>query len=169
MIFRGLVASLWRESENNRKINHDHRKLARRGCARKRANRKFPHSLPKSCKIRVTSLRRIPHFGDLRFCLPTQSTSGWTTRMCLVSASLREKVFSSVHRWQRTFCLRELWIVSSCRVRSYGREKIELQGLPVLGLIRSHRCGPACELRKDWFGEDGDDGDVCLWPSLLCF
>jgi hypothetical protein len=38
------------------------------------------------------------YFGDLRFCLPTQSTSGWTTRICLVSASLREKVFSSVHK-----------------------------------------------------------------------
>lgn len=33
-----------------------------------------------------------------RRCFPGQSTSGWTTRMCRVSASLREKVFSSVHR-----------------------------------------------------------------------
>ena len=53
-----------------------------------------------------------------RFCLPGQSISGWTTRMCRVSASFREKVFSSVHRWHRTFCLRALWIVSSCLVRS---------------------------------------------------
>lgn len=45
--------------------------------------------------------------------LPGKSASGWTTRMCLVSASLRENVFSSVHKWQRTFCLRLLWIVSS--------------------------------------------------------
>lgn len=53
-----------------------------------------------------------------RRCLPGQSTSGCTTRMCRVSASLRLKVFSSVHRWQRTFCLRALWIVSSWRVKS---------------------------------------------------
>lgn len=34
----------------------------------------------------------------LRRCFPGQSTSGCTTRMCRVSASLREKVFSSVHK-----------------------------------------------------------------------
>lgn len=33
-----------------------------------------------------------------RRCLPGQSTSGCTTRICRVNASLREKVFSSVHR-----------------------------------------------------------------------
>jgi hypothetical protein len=43
-----------------------------------------------------------------RRCLPGQSTSGCTTRMCRVSASLRLKVFSSVQRWHRTFSLREL-------------------------------------------------------------
>lgn len=63
------------------------------------------------------SFERI-HSRPRRRCLPGQSTSGCTTRMCRVSASLRENVFSSVHRWQRTFCLRALWIVSSCRVRS---------------------------------------------------
>lgn len=46
-------------------------------------------------------------------CLPGKSTSGCTTRMWRVSASLREKVFSSTQRAQRTFCLRALWIVSS--------------------------------------------------------
>lgn len=84
-----------------------------------------------------------------RRCLPGQSTSGCTTRMCRVNASLRLKVFSSVQRWHRTFCLRALWIVSSCRVRSYGREKTELHGLPVDGLMRSHLWGPACELRSE--------------------
>lgn len=38
------------------------------------------------------------HSRPLRRCFPGQSTSGCTTRMCRVSASLREKVFSSVHR-----------------------------------------------------------------------
>jgi hypothetical protein len=33
-----------------------------------------------------------------RRCLPGQSTSGCTTRICRVSASFREKVFSSVQR-----------------------------------------------------------------------
>lgn len=51
-------------------------------------------------------------------CLPGKSTSGCTTRIWRVSASLRENVFSSTHRAQRTFCLRALWIVSSWRVRS---------------------------------------------------
>lgn len=45
--------------------------------------------------------------------LPIVSTSGCTTRMCRVSASLREKVFSSRHMGHLTFCLRPLWIVSS--------------------------------------------------------
>ena len=53
-----------------------------------------------------------------RLCLPGKSISGWTTRMWRVRASLRENVFSSTHKAQRTFCLRALWIVSSCRVRS---------------------------------------------------
>jgi len=52
------------------------------------------------------------------FPLPPMSTSGWTTLMCRVKASLRENVFSSTHKWHRTLCLRLLWIVSSCRVRS---------------------------------------------------
>lgn len=39
--------------------------------------------------------------------------------------------------------MRALWMVSSWRVRSYGREKMVAQGRPVDGLIRSHRCGPA--------------------------
>lgn len=65
-------------------------------------------------------------------------TSGCTTRICRVSASLRENVFSSRHKWQRTFCLRLLWIVSSWRVKSYGRENSMLQGLPVEGLMRAH-------------------------------
>lgn len=60
----------------------------------------------------------IIHSLPLRFCLPGQFTSGCTTRMCRVSASLREKVFSSVHKWHRTFCFFALWIVSSCLVRS---------------------------------------------------
>jgi hypothetical protein len=41
-------------------------------------------------------------------CFPGKSTSGCTTRMCRVNASLREKVFSSTQRAQRTFCLRAL-------------------------------------------------------------
>lgn len=77
-------------------------------------------------------------FPPRRRCLPGKSTSGWTTRMCRVRASFRENVFSSTHSAHRTFCLRALWIVSSCRVRSYGREKIVLQGFPVVGLMRSH-------------------------------
>lgn len=46
-------------------------------------------------------------------CFPGKSTSGCTTRMWRVSASLRENVFSSTHSAQRTFCFRALWIVSS--------------------------------------------------------
>lgn len=80
-------------------------------------------------------------------CLPGKSTSGCTTRMCLVSASLREKVLSSTHNAHLTFCLRTLCMVSSWRVKSYGREKMVLQGLPVVGLMRSHLCGPVWELR----------------------
>jgi len=38
-------------------------------------------------------------------------------------------------------------MVSSCLVRSYGREKIVLHGFPVDGLILAHLCGPAWELR----------------------
>jgi len=53
-----------------------------------------------------------------RRCLPGKSTSGCTTRMWRVSASLRLKVFSSTHSAQRTFCLIALWMVSSWRVRS---------------------------------------------------
>lgn len=49
----------------------------------------------------------------LRLCLPGKSTSGCTTRMCRVRASLRENVFSSTQSAQRTFCLRALWMVSS--------------------------------------------------------
>lgn len=56
-------------------------------------------------------LTQSPPRRDL--CLPGKSTSGCTTRMCLVSASLREKVFSSTQSAQRTFCLRALWMVSS--------------------------------------------------------
>jgi hypothetical protein len=48
------------------------------------------------------------HLAFFRFCLPTQSTSGCTTLMCRVNASLREKVFSSVQRWHRTFIFRAL-------------------------------------------------------------
>jgi hypothetical protein len=55
-----------------------------------------------------------------------------------VSASFLLNVFSSVHSGQWTFCFLALWIVSSCRVRSYGREKMVLHGLPVDGLILSH-------------------------------
>lgn len=52
----------------------------------------------------------VPHTQSLprRRCLPGQSTSGWTTRMCRVRASLRLKVFSSVHKWHRTLSLRAL-------------------------------------------------------------
>jgi hypothetical protein len=46
-------------------------------------------------------------------CFPGKSTSGCTTRMWRVNASLREKVFSSTQSAQRTFCLRALCIVSS--------------------------------------------------------
>ena len=82
-----------------------------------------------------------------RFDFPASSVSGCTTRMCLVKASLRENVFSSVHRLQRTFNLRLLWMVSSCRVRSYEREKTVLHGLFVDGFSRSHLCGPGWLLR----------------------
>lgn len=67
--------------------------------------------------------------------------------MCRVRASFREKVFSSRHIGHRTFCLRLLWMVSSWRVKSYGREKMVLHGLLVDGLMRVHLCGPAWELR----------------------
>jgi len=46
-------------------------------------------------------------------CFPGKSTSGCTTRMWRVNASLREKVFSSTQSAHRTFCLRALCIVSS--------------------------------------------------------
>lgn len=95
--------------------------------------------------------------------------------MCLVSASLREKVFSSRHIGQRTFCLRLLCIVSSWRVRSYGREKIVLHGLPVDGLIRVHLCGPAWEFLAriaaevmplvEGSGEPDDRGDAEAVPD----
>lgn len=68
--------------------------------------------------------------------------SGCTTRKCRVRASFRLNVFSSVQYLHRSFCFPALWIVSSCRVRSYGREKMVLQGLFVDGLIRSHLWGP---------------------------
>lgn len=57
-------------------------------------------------------------FPPRRLCFPGKSTSGWTTLMCRVRASFLEKVFSSVQSAHLTFCLRALWIVSSCRVRS---------------------------------------------------
>ena len=62
--------------------------------------------------------------------------------MCLVSASLRLKLFSSVQYWHWTLCLVLLCIVSSCRVKSYGRLNMVLQGFPVVGLMREHLCGP---------------------------
>lgn len=77
-------------------------------------------------------------YQSLRPRLPKLSTSGCTTRMCRVKASLREKVFSSRQYGHLTFCLRLLCIVSSCLVKSYGRENIVLHGLPVDGLIRVH-------------------------------
>jgi len=61
-----------------------------------------------------------------------------TTRRCLVSASFLLNDFPRCTADSCTFCLRALWIVSSCRVRSYGREKMVLHGLPVDGLILSH-------------------------------
>ena len=131
---------------------------------------------------------RQTHYPPRLFVLPGKSKSGWTTRMCLVSASFRENVFSSVHKPQRTFCLRLLWIVSSCRVRSYEREKTVLHGLLVEGFIRSHLWGPAWLLRLAvavtlallpgaLAAEPGERvgvtgvccGDVGLWASRRCF
>lgn len=59
------------------------------------AARGLPIFLSKQCHRTVFC--RV-HLWDLRFCLPIQSTSGCTTRICLVNASLRENVFSSVQR-----------------------------------------------------------------------
>lgn len=67
----------------------------------------FRHHDDNSIPLRM--IQSLPR----RRCLPGQSTSGCTTRMCRVRASLRLKVFSSVHKWHRTFSLRALWIVSS--------------------------------------------------------
>lgn len=89
-----------------------------------RSSPMHPHSLPQSCA------RRLLLFNS--------TCSGCTTRKCLVRASFLLNVFSSVQSGQWTLSLRALWMVSSCRVRSYGREKMVLHGLPVDGLILSH-------------------------------
>ena len=128
--------------------------------------------------MRTVSKRNLIYSWAPRLrCLPGKSTSGCTTRICLVRASLRLNVFSSTHSAHRTFCFRTLCIVSSCRVRSYGREKTVLQGFPVVGLMRSHLCGPACELRAERAADViplPTPGVCCCWaatwrcPSRLC-
>lgn len=57
---------------------------------------------------------RVPR----RRCLPGKSTSGWTTRRCLVRASFRENSFSSVQSAHLSLSFLLLWIVSSCLVKS---------------------------------------------------
>lgn len=65
--------------------------------------------------------------------------------MCRVNASARLNDLISPWRLQyshSTLCFTRLWIVSSCRVRSYGRLKTMLHGCPVCLLTRVHLCGP---------------------------
>jgi hypothetical protein len=79
------------------------------GCGRLRAPLSLSYSMQAVRSSRSTQSWLPPRLR----CLPGKSTSGCTTRMWRVNASLREKVFSSTQRAQRTFCLRALWIVSS--------------------------------------------------------
>lgn len=54
--------------------------------------------LPPRLPSRPCFTTSAPSLFRPRRCLPGKSTSGCTTRICLVKASLRENVFSSVHR-----------------------------------------------------------------------